>query len=144
MLLRSAKKICLSFDDDNDRHYRDLLSVLVAFPGPDLDFEDLTPGAIDPNRVDRVKGVLTTQIRAATHMLVLVGAYANATHKDSQLIGTRNWQWWEIDQAKVEGKRLIAVKIRYPNPTPDPLLNAGAKWAMSYTVESIRTAIDEA
>jgi hypothetical protein len=88
--------------------------------------------------------VLTTQIRAATHTLVLLGAYANTTHKDSAKIGTRNWIWWEIEQTKAEGNRLIAVKIESDNPTPDPLYNSGAKWAMSFTQDAILRAINEA
>ncbi len=140
----ASKKICISFDWHNDRNYRNLLSALVANPGSAIDFQDLTPNAISTDSVSVVKGVLTTRIRAATHMLVLVGAYANTPHADRTLIGDRNWQWWEINQAKANGKKLIAVKIKSTNDTPTPLLNAGAKWAMSYTVEAIRQKIDEA
>ncbi len=75
--------------------------------------------------------MLTTQIRAATHTLVLVGAYANTIHKDSAKIGTRNWIWWEIEQSKTEGNRLIAVKLKSDNPTPDPRYNSGAKYSSS-------------
>ena len=57
---------------------------------------------------------------------------------------TRNWIWWEIERSKAEGKGLIAVKIKSTNLSPEPLMNAGAKWAMSYGVESILKAINEA
>lgn len=87
--------------------------------------------------------MLTTQIRAATHTLVLVGTYANTIHRDSAKIGTRNWIWWEIEQSTVERKRLIAVKLKSDNPTPDPLYNSGAKWAMSFTQDAIIKAINE-
>lgn len=140
----ATKKVCISFDWHHDRNYRNLLSALVANPGNTLDFQDLTPNAINTDSVSVVKQVLTTRIRAATHMLVLVGAYANTRHADSVLIGDRNWQWWEINQAKANAKKLIAVKISSTNASPDPLLNSGAKWAKSYTVEAIREAIDEA
>jgi len=138
------KKICISFDWHHDRHYRHLLSALIANPGSAIDFEDLTPGEINTNSVSQVKRVLRTQIRSSTHLLVIVGAYANSPHKDSKLIGTRNWQWWEIEAAKEEGKRLIAVKIEPAHASPTPLMNAGAKWAMSYTVPAILKAISEA
>lgn len=145
MLFRSAaKKICISFDWHNDAKYRNLLRAWTANTKNPVNFEDLTPGAIDTNDVSRVKGVLTTQIRAATHTLVLVGAHANDQHKDRTKIGTCNWIWWEIEQSKSEGKGLIAVKIESTNPTPDPLYSAGAKWAMSFTQDAILKAINEA
>jgi MTH538 TIR-like domain (DUF1863) len=139
----SKKRICISFDWHNDRDYRNMLSAWLANPKNPIDFQDLTPGAIDTNYIDRVKTVLTTQIRDATHTLVLVGAYANTTHKDSAKIGTRNWIWWEIEHSKNEGNRLIAVKLKSDNPTPDPLYNSGAKWAMSFAQDAIVNAINE-
>jgi hypothetical protein len=140
----SRKKICISFDWHNDRNYRYLLNALRANPNNPIDFEDLTPEAIDTNDVSRVKAVLTTKIRAATHTLVLIGANANDLHPDREAIGKRNWIWWEIEQSKAEGNALIAVKLDRSNPTPDPLYNSGAKWAMSYTVDAILKAINEA
>jgi hypothetical protein len=138
------KKVCISFDWHNDRDYRYLMSAWIANPNNIIDFDDLTPGAIDTNDISRVKGVLTTQIRAATHTLVLIGAQANTKHSDSDKIGTRNWIWWEIEQSKAEGNKLIAVKLKSDNPTPDPLLNSGAKWAMSFTQDAVFKAINEA
>ncbi len=145
MFFRSARKrIFISFDYDHDWNYRYLLNALKENPQSPIDFEDLTPSEIDTNDVGRVKAVLTTKIRNSTHTLVIIGEYANAKHKDSEKIGTRNWQWWEIEKSKAEGKGLIAVKIKSTNPTPDPLYNAGATWAMSYTVPGILKAINEA
>lgn len=138
------KDICISFDWHNDRHYRHMLSAWIANPKNTISFRDLTPGEIDTNDVGRVKAVLTRKIREATHTLVLVGEQANTRHKDSSKIGTLNWIWWEIEQSKAEGKRLIAVKIKASNPTPDPLYNAGATWALSFTQAGILKAIDEA
>lgn len=140
----SGKKICISFDWHNDSRYRNMLSAWLANPNNPVDFVDLTPGEIDTDDVGRVKAVITTQIRAATHTLVLIGAEANAKHKDSEKIGTRNWIWWEIEQSKTEKNGLIAVKIVSTNPTPDPLKDAGAKWAMSFTQEAILKAINDA
>ncbi len=138
------KRICISFDWHNDRDYRHMLSAWIANPDFPIDFEDLTPSAIDTDDVGRVKAVLTTRIRVATHTLVLVGAYANTPHADQTKIGTRNWVWWEIEQSKAEGNGLIAVKLKAENSTPDPLYNSSAKWAMSFTRDAIRKAINEA
>lgn len=140
----ATRKICISFDWHNDRNYRHLLSAWIANPKVPVTFTDLTPGEIDTDDVGRVKARLTTQIRAATHTLILLGAYANTKHKDSEKIGTHNWIWWEIEQSKTEGNGLIAVKLKASNPTPGPLLGAGATWAMSFTQEAILKAINDA
>lgn len=137
------KKICISFDWHNDRHYRYLLSAWISNPRNPVEFMDLTPGEIDTSDIGRVKAVLTTKIRQATHTLVLVGAYANTRHEDAIEIGLRNWIWWEIEKSKAEQNRLIAVKIKSVNPTPDPLHNSNAKWAMSFTEAAIIKAINE-
>ena len=143
-LFRSNKKICISFDWHNDRNYRHLLSAWIANPKSPISFVDLTPGAVNTDDVGRVKARLTSQIRSATHTLILVGAFANTRHKDSAKIGTHNWIWWEIEQSKAEGNRLIAVKLQKANPTPGPLLNAGATWAMSFTQDAVLKAINDA
>lgn len=138
----SPKKICISFDWHNDRDYRHMMSAWDANPNHPFEFIDLTPGEIDSSDVSRVKAVLTSKIRAATHTLVLIGANANTEHSDSAAIGERNWIWWEIEQSKTEGNQLIAVKLSSTNPTPTPLLNSGAEWAMSFTQDAIIKAID--
>ena len=141
--LAATKKICISFDWHNDRDSRHLLSTWLAYRKNPVTFTDLTAGEINDN-VDRVKARLITQIRAATHTLVLIGEYANTRHKFSERIGTRNWIWWEIEQSKAEGNGLIAVKLQASNPTPDPLLNSGATWATSFTQEAILKATNDA
>lgn len=138
------KRICISFDWHNDRHYRHLLRAWVANPNNPIDFQDLTPGEIDTNAIDRIKARLTTQIRAADYTLVLVGAYANAPHKDRAKIGILNWIWWEVEQSKAEGKRLIAVKINRSFASPEPLLNARASWAFDFNQAAVLKAINDA
>src|SRR2546421_50647 len=83
---------------------RHLLSALNENPANDIEFIDSTPGEIDTKDVGRVKAVLTTKIRGATHALVLIGKYANTVHADHKKIGTQNWQWWEIEKSKEEKK----------------------------------------
>lgn len=144
MFTRSSKSIFISFDYDHDRHYWYLLSALKENSSSAIKFIDVTPSEIDTDDISRVKAVLTQKIRSATHTLVIIGEHANDTHADSVEIGIRNWQWWEIEKSKAEAKRLIAVKISSGNPTPDPLLNSGASWAYSFTVEAILKAIDAA
>ncbi len=140
----ARKRIFISFDYDHDKNYRYLLTALKENTSSPIDFDDTTPDEIDTNDIGRVKAVLTTKIRNSTHTLVIVGKHANAPHKDSAKIGTRNWQWWEIEQSKADRKGLIGVKIERANDSPTPLLNAGASWAGSFNIEAILKAINEA
>lgn len=143
MLYRPQKRVFISFDYDHDRHYRYLLSALKENTGSAISFIDVTPGEINTSDVGRVKAVLTQRIKDATHTLVIVGQFANSSHRDAVRIGERNWQWWEIEKSKQEGKKLIMVKINSGYGTPTPLLNAGASRAMSFTVPSIVGAIQK-
>ena len=138
-----SKEIFISFDYDHDRNYRYLLNALSKNPRSDLEFVDVTPQEIESFDVARIKGVLTQRIDSATHTLVIVGKHANSYHRDRE-IGTRNWQWWEIDKSAELGNKFVAVKIESSNTSPDPLMGKGAKWAMSFNVEAIIKAIDEA
>ena len=142
---RVAKKnVFISFDFDHDRDYRYLLKAFSANQDNEIQFTDSTPGAINTSDIGRVKAHLTTKIREATHILVLVGEYANTRHHDAVSIGTRNWQWWEIEKGISEGdKKFVGVKLDASNPAPDPLLGIGARWA-AYKVEDIARALREA
>ena len=139
-----AKSIFISFDYDHDRRYRYLLKALKENPRSDIEFIDVTPEEIKSESVPRIKGVLTNRIRQSTHTLIIIGQYANSEHPDVDEIGEPNWQWWEIKKSISESNGLIAVKIDRTYNSPDPLLNEGAVWAMSFNVESIVNAIDKA
>jgi len=139
----ARKRIFISFDYDHDRDYRHLLSALNANRNSDINFYDLTPEEIQSSDVGRIKAVLTRKIRESTHCLAVIGKHANTRHRDAKDIGTRNWQWWEIQKSKDEGKGLIAVKIDRSYDAPDPIMNAGARWAV-FTVDSMLRAIQEA
>ena len=138
------KRVFISFDYDNDRRYRYLLNAWANNSRSDIEFDDLTPGEIQSDRVDRIKSVLRQKINDSTHTLVVIGEYANSAHRHSRLIGTRNWQWWEIEQSIEAGNRLIAVKLDNSNPSPEPILRRKASWARTFKTDSILNAIDHA
>jgi len=138
------KKIFISFDYDNDRNYRYLLSALSKNQSSEIEFEDLTPEEIQSYNVDRIKAVLTRRISESTHVLVIIGKHANSYHPDHSKIGERNWQWWEIKKAHEKGKKFIAVKIESSNDTPEPLYGKRATWARTFNVQSILNAINSA
>lgn len=139
-----TKKVFISFDFDHDRNYRYLLSALKENSGSKIEFEDLTPGEIQSYDVGRIQSVLTSRIKDSDYTLIIVGKHANSYHPDRAKIGTRNWQWWEIEKSKEEDKKFIAVKIERSNASPEPLKNVGAKWAHSFNVDAILKAINEA
>ena len=137
-----AKKVFISFDYDHDRHYRYLLKALSENAGSAINFEDLTPEEIQSSNVGRIKAALSRRIGDCTHILVIVGKHANSYHPDRAEIGSRNWQWWEIEKADQVGLKFIAVKIESSNSSPDPLYGKGAKWAHKFSVDSILSAIN--
>ena len=139
-----TKRIFISFNYTDDKNYRYLLSALAKNTNSPVKFEDITPSEIMSMDVGRIKAALTRRIKDADYTLVVIGKNANQRHPDAAKIGTRNWQWWEIEKADEENHKFIAVKIKNANPTPVPLLGKGATWAKSYNVQAIAKAIDDA
>lgn len=128
-------RIFISYDYDNDKHYKNLL---VAWDKNDefvFAFSDHSADvSIQSTNADSIKRAISAKINSATHFLCIVGAKTS----------TSGWVAWEIDKAKELKKKLVAVKTSSDNTTPSGLLNAGAAWAMSFTFDAIKKAIDGA
>ena len=142
--MANKMKVFVSFDYDNDKHYKALLKAWDANPEFDFYFSDLSSEEIQSNSVSTVKQVLSRKINEANYTLVLVGKEANKQHKDYKEIGYKNWQNYEIAKSKEHKNKLIAVKLDKANESPEELLNAGASWAMSFTEEAVVAAMKEA
>jgi len=140
----AKKKIFISFDYENDKNFKFLLEAWNANQKFDFSFFDVSTQEVQSWDISRIKAAITPKINSATHTLIIVGKHANDKHKDSDKIGFKNWINWEISQSKAAKNKLVGVKIDKSNTSPDELLNAGASWAYSYTVESIVTALDAA
>ncbi|WP_222433411.1 TIR domain-containing protein [Rummeliibacillus suwonensis] len=140
----AKKKVCISFDYENDKHYKNLLSAWDKNTDFEFSFNDLTPSEINSDDYSRVKAVLTQKINSATYLLVIIGKHANDKHPRSIEIGDKNWINWEINKGKELGKKLIAVKLDNSNESPSAILNSGASWAKSFTQESIINALNKA
>lgn len=140
----AKKKVCISFDYEHDRHYKDLLKAWDANSNFDFYFNDVTPTEINSDDYSRVKAVITQRISSATYVLVIVGKHVNETHPRKSEIGCKNWINWEIKKAKELGKKLVAVKIDKSFESPDELLYSGASWAMSFTKDAIIKALENA
>lgn len=126
-----------SYDHSEDVHYKRLLQAWDVNPDFDFDFDSRGPDvAIDSHDAAVVKAALTTKMKSATHLLVLVGAKSHQS----------KWMTWEIQRAKQSDVRLklAAVKLAKENITPLGLLNCGTEWATSFErariVEALKAA----
>jgi hypothetical protein len=136
--------VFVSFDYDNDKHYKYLLEAWNKNPKFEFVFEDGTPQEIDSFNVGRIKAALTSKIKAATHTLVIVGKHANDLHRKSPLIGYRNWINFEVNKSVELGKRIAAIKLDRTNVSPDALTGVNASWAYAFTESNIIKALEDA
>jgi hypothetical protein len=134
----ALKKVFVSFDYENDKQYKYLLEAWDANPQFDFEFNDGTPTEINSFNIGRIRAGLTT------HTLVIVGKEANKTHKNTQLIGHRNWINFEIYQGKLYGKKLAAVKLSPLYELPEEPVYANVSWAQSFIEDAIIRALDNA
>ena len=131
-----SKTVFVSFDYDNDRHYKYLLEAWNANPSFDFVFGDATPREIDSTDVGRIKAGLTVKINKATHTLVIVGQQANKRHRSSALIGFHNWINFEIFQSKQLGNKLCAIRLESSCEWPEEL-GGGVPYATGYTEDNV-------
>jgi len=130
-----AKTIFISFDYDNDLHYKNLLLAWDKNKEFDFNFYDGSlRDAIDSTNAAYIKSKIKPKIEAASHLLCLVGKQAAKSP----------WIDWEIKTAIAAKKKLIAVKIEKDFTSPPALLNSGAPWALSFNFEAIKKAVDSA
>lgn len=128
-------KIFISYDYDNDKHYKNMLLAWDKNDEFDFAFSDHSADvSIQSTNAEAIKRAISAKINSATHFLCIVGSRTSGS----------GWVAWEIDKAKELKKKLVAVKTASDNKTPSGLLNAGASWAMSFTFDAIKKAIDGA
>lgn len=131
----AKKSVFISFDYDNDAHYKNLL--LAWNKNEDFDFgfyDGSLRESINSTNATYIKSQIRPKILAATRLLCIVG-------KET---GTSDWIDWEIEVAVANNKKLIGVKIEKSNSSPTRLLgNLGTKWALSFNFDAIKKAIDE-
>ncbi len=129
----AGKRIFVSYDYDNDKHYRHLLSAWDANKSFNFTFDDHSTPLINSVDAGRIKAAISVKMAGAGCLLVIVG---KQTAKS-------DWVAWEIAKAKELKLGLVAVKIDDQYATPAGLIGAGAKWAMSFTESSITTAVNQ-
>ena len=143
-MIKVKPKIFVSFDYENDKHYKFLLNALSNNSRFDFEFNDRSSGEIQSYYIPTVKAALTRRINTATHTLVIIGKYANTLHKDWRKIGYRNWINFEVAKSKEAGNKLVAVKIDRTYESPEEIIGCTVSWAYAFDVKSITRAIDNA
>lgn len=131
---RKEAKVFISFYSKEDAHYKRLLTAWSKNPKFKISFKDVSTD-IKINSKDKtyLKRRMRSKIEEADYFIIFVG---ENTH-------TRDWVLWEIEQAKILKKKIIAVKEKKSHSSPEPLLGCGAKWVIGFTEEGIRTAMKE-
>lgn len=140
----AKKKVFVSFDYENDKHYKFLLEAWDANPDFEFFFSDLSSAEIKSKSVAVVKQALSAKINQATYTLVIIGKEANKRHPDHVEIGYKNWLNFEVAKSKEHKNRLVGVKIDRSYDSPEELLGAGASWAFSFTQKAIIEALEDA
>jgi len=131
----AKKKVFISYDYNNDRHYKNLLLAWDGNKQFDFSISDHSADiSINSVRAGTIKSVISRYINECPRFLVIIGKH---THKSL-------WVNWEIEKAHSLGKKIIAVKTDRSNITPLGLYGIGASWAMSFTHLSISKVINNA
>ena len=131
----AKKRIFISYDYDHDKHYKNLLVAWDKNNEFDFSFYDESVDvSVDSDDAAVIKRVISARIRNATHFLCIIGKH---THESG-------WVKWEMEKAIELKKKLVAVKTDSSNTSPSAILGVGASWAMSFTFDAIKKAINEA
>jgi hypothetical protein len=133
----SKKKVFVSYDHSEDLLYKNLLKAWSSNPNFEFEFDQRSPDvAINSISAPTIQSTLTTMMKQADYLLVLIGSKSYNS----------SWMNWEISRAKQADVklRLTAVKLSYSNTTPNGLLNVSTSFANSFTQDAIINALNNA
>ena len=139
----AKKKVCVSFDFEHDKSYYYLLEAWNSNPNIDFSINDCTPSEIQSESISKIKQVLSTKIGQANYMIAIIGKHSDDEHPDSEDIGYRNWQAYEIDKNHEKSNGLVVVKLDSSYTAPVEAYGIGAKWVNSFNLDDILTALNE-
>ena len=129
----AKKNIFISYDFDNDKHLKNLLAAWDKNRVFNFTFNDASVDvSVNSTKAAVIKRVISARIKGAPRFLCIIGEH---THKS-------DWVTWEIEKAVELNKKLIAVKTDAKNTSPDAIFGVGASWAMSFTFDAIKKAVD--
>lgn len=127
------KRVFISFDYDKDRKYKNML--LAWNKNDDFAFEfydESLRAAINSTSAPYIKSKIKPLIEKSSHILCIVGEES----------GENTWIDWEIQTGVDNNKKLVGVKLDRSYVSPPALKNNNASWAMSYTFDAIKEALD--
>ncbi len=129
------RKVFVSYDHSEDVYYKRLLQAWDANTSFDFEFDSRGPNVpIDSFEASAIKGALTTKMKSADYLLVIVGEKTNSS----------KWVRWEISRAKEDDikLKLAAVRIKSYYTLPEGL--AGGSISSSFTLAGIVKALNDA
>jgi len=131
----ATKKVFVSYDYVNDKHYKNLLLAWDA--NRDFDFylnDQSVDVSVDSTDAAAIKRAISSKISESTYFLCLIGKKTSKSQ----------WVTWEINKAVELKNKIVAVKIESTNESPSAIVGVGATWAMSFRFDSIKKAIEDA
>jgi hypothetical protein len=131
------KRVFISYDHSEDANYKRLLEAWDANRKFDFDFDNRSPhAAIDSAQAGAIKAALTTKMKSAEYLLVIVGVKSY----------TSRWMSWEIQRAKQDDikLKLAAVRLAPGNREPAELAHTRTSWADGFTRDEIVSALERA
>jgi len=127
-----TKKVFISFYSKEDSHYKNLICAWVKNKKFDFLIEDFSTNiGIKSSNQHYLKRRMKGQIEKSDYFIVFIG---DKTH-------SRHWVLWEIEQAKLLNKKIIAVKESKKHKSPKPLLNCKTTWVYNFTVQGLKEAL---
>ena len=127
------KKIFISYDYDNDKHFKNLLKAWDKNKDFDFDFNDISADiSIESEDAAVIKRAISAKINQSDVFLCLIGEKTKSCF----------WVKWEIKKAHELGENVVAVKIDKSFESPEEIKNIKAKWAMDFNFKSINNAIN--
>lgn len=142
--MADRKRVFVSFDYENDKHYKYLLEAWDANDEFDFVFSDKTPDEINSENVGPIKAALRKKIREATYTLVIVGKEANKQHEDHELIGYRNWINFEVAASIEDKNRIAAVRLEKSYSLPEEIFEGKYTLVEGYTEDNIIDVLNRA
>lgn len=140
----AKKKVYVCFDYDRDKRYKYMMEAWNANPNFEFSFNDQSPDEIQSNDITVIKSCLTKKINSANYTVVLSGRDANKKHRDSALIGYKNWQNFEVARSVSNGNKLIVVELPDYAEAPEEVYGHGAKWVHEFSQDKIIAALNNA
>lgn len=133
----AKKKVFVSYDHSEDAHYKYLLQAWDANDNFDFEFDNRSPiVAIDSTDATTIKSVLTTKMKQADYLLVIVGSKTSGS----------KWVNWEVSRAKESDTKLklTAVLIDSGNKLPTGLTTTNTAVASEFKRDKVIAALDKA